>query len=501
MFDFQPGLVLPQIYLVLFGVLALIVGLASAPDGWLWHSLTPAAMAIVGLLLAIEAQGALLFVVLPKARTMAVSQFGGALSIDAAGAMFGLVALLSVLWAAVMSLAELQNRFKGQGLFYCLLLIVAASAVTAPYASSLAGIFLCVTAVTLTSAALLSVRVSGNPHPPLPFALLLSAITLIAALGVAVTVTDRVMVSSNMADIGVRLQLGSYEAGPVFRALVLIVSCIALGGPLWLLLPGSVAAARRTQLSALPALFIAAPAAGIGMLLRLFSMAPQSGVISIRFLVALSLGGVAVGLWLAFRAKTLRSVVTGHALVLGAMSLAGIAAFASNPRVVSALAIRVQLMHLTAVCIGLAAAITVVVVAERFSGSSAFETVTGFTGRVGSVALGLVIGLLTLAGLPPTVGLPGRFELVTFSLSSATPAGRLMAWTIVAASVICLYYLFRVARLVFSHDSPDTINHKPHPAAVSLLWISVAIPVLLFALNGPLGRFLTHHSWMYYRLR
>ncbi len=501
MFDFQPGLVLPQIYLVLFGVLALVVGLASAPDGWLWHSVTPAAMAIVGLVLAIEAQGALLFGVLPKARSLAISQLGGAFTIDAAGAMFGLFALLCVLWAVVLSLADLQDRFKGQGRFCCMLLLLAAAAVSAPYASSLVGVFVSVIALALCIAVLASIRVAGNPHPPLPVALAVSFIALAAVLGYALWFAGRLMVSSSLADIGVRLDLGKYESGPVSWAFSLASVSAVLMGPLWLLLPGSAAALRRCQLSAFPALLLAAPAAGIGLLLRMFSMAPESGVMSAGFLTILAPVGSAVGVWQALRSRTLRALIAGHALTLLSFSAGAVAALASNPHTSGASAVRVDLLFLIAAALGVAGAITGIVHLERVSGSSAFEAVAGLGRKSPALVAGMSTALLTLAALPPTIGLPGRFELLGFMLRCGTLAGRLMAGAVVAASVISLYYLAGAARLIFAHDPLESSNHKLHPAVLSLLWLSAGMCVLLFVLIKPLGHFLAAHAWMYYRLR
>ena len=142
MSDFQLSLLLPQVFLLVFGLLALAVGLWSASDGWLWHSLTPGLMAVAGLLLAMYGQIAIVLWLLPRFRPLPVTQLSGALTIDAAGAAFGLLACLGTLIVVVMSMDHLSGDTRNQGEYYFLLLFACGAVTIIALAADLLIVYL-----------------------------------------------------------------------------------------------------------------------------------------------------------------------------------------------------------------------------------------------------------------------------------------------------------------------------------------------------------------------
>jgi NADH-quinone oxidoreductase subunit N len=104
----------------------------------------------------------------------------------------------------------------------------------------------------------------------------------------------------------------------------------------------------------------------------------------------------------------------------------------------------------------------VLLVANR-TGSEELESFRGLGRRAPMLALGFAIFLISLIGIPPTVGFAGKFQLflVAVNFESLGADGRLyhpLLWLAVVAAVntaISAYYYARVLKTMFFELGPE----------------------------------------------
>ena len=125
---------------------------------------------------------------------------------------------------------------------------------------------------------------------------------------------------------------------------------------------------------------------------------------------------------------------------------------------------------------------------EGVTGSEEVDSLRGMGWRHPLVAWSMVIFLVSLTGLPPTVGFYGKLLLFYESIDAG------LAWLAVVAalnSVVSLFYYFRVAKAMFLTAPEDSVR-TTQPAMSGFL-AALGVATVLFGLySEPLRRWADH---------
>jgi NADH-quinone oxidoreductase subunit N len=115
----------------------------------------------------------------------------------------------------------------------------------------------------------------------------------------------------------------------------------------------------------------------------------------------------------------------------------------------------------------------------------------GLSRRAPSLALCLLIFLLSLAGIPPLAGFFGKFYLFTAALNAEPHLG--MLWLVllaVAMSAVSLYYYLRVLKHAWVAESSDDTLIRVAPFTRVAVWLLAALVVLFGCVPGVLLRWI-----------
>ena len=115
-------------------------------------------------------------------------------------------------------------------------------------------------------------------------------------------------------------------------------------------------------------------------------------------------------------------------------------------------------------------------------GSEDIDSLKGMGWKAPIVSIAMVAFLVSLTGLPPTIGFYGKYLLFVEGVDAG------LGWLVVVAalnSVVSLFYYFRVAKALFLSE-PASEDPRPQPAFAGLLAALAALTVLGGVYNKPL---------------
>ena len=124
----------------------------------------------------------------------------------------------------------------------------------------------------------------------------------------------------------------------------------------------------------------------------------------------------------------------------------------------------------------------VVLYYEGVTGSSSIDSIKGFGPKAPLVSCVMVLFLVSLTGLPPTVGFYGKYHLFVAGYESG------LGWLVIVAalnSVVSLFYYFRIGKALFL-EAPSESTPKPQPAFVGFLTVLGVLTVLGMMYSEPL---------------
>lgn len=100
--------------------------------------------------------------------------------------------------------------------------------------------------------------------------------------------------------------------------------------------------------------------------------------------------------------------------------------------------------------------------------------------------------MLSLAGIPLTVGFIAKFYLVAAGVEGAAWT---LVWALIIGSAIGVYYYLRVVFAVTKRDAPDAVDVQPVWESVAAAAALGVVIVVLGVYVQPLVEFLRQHSW------
>jgi len=121
------------------------------------------------------------------------------------------------------------------------------------------------------------------------------------------------------------------------------------------------------------------------------------------------------------------------------------------------------------------------------TGKETFESLNGLGFKAPAISIAMVVFLISLAGVPPTVGFFGKWRLIQAVWEMPGGGYGWLLLCLVLNSVVSLYYYMRVAKHLF-FEEPSEQSITPQPAFVGLMLVLAAMNIVFMLYAGPLLR-------------
>ncbi|MBN1188318.1 MAG: NADH-quinone oxidoreductase subunit N [Dehalococcoidales bacterium] len=459
----------PEISLVCFAVLVILVDLFIRQKGWL------AVLSIVGLLVS-----ATLSSVIWNGTEQAL--FNGMLAVDNYAVFFKLL-FAGIAILVILASSDYISRFRRfQGEFYALILLSTLGMMLMASTTELISLFVSLELVNLSLYALVGfLKEEKSGEASLKYLLLSAVASAILLFGMALVfgLTGK----TQLGDIARSIQAISSTEVLENPALILGILMMLAGFgfkiamvPLHMWVP-DVYEGAPTPVTAY--LSVGSKSAGFAIILRVFYSAfslPQNisldwGLV-LAILAALSM---TAGNVIALQQENIKRMLGYSSIAQAGYILVGMAAVALSP--VSSTAAQSSILFFLAAysLTNLGAFIAIIAISNKINS----DEIKGFSGmgkRSPLTAIALTLCLISLIGLPPAAGFMAKFYIFSTAVQYD------LLWLVVVAvinSVISAYYYLRVVKVMWM-DQPASTENIEASSRLRLALFLCCLGVLLF---------------------
>ena len=227
-------------------------------------------------------------------------------------------------------------------------------------------------------------------------------------------------------------------------------------------------------------LSVASKAAGFAVILRVFYGSFSSEILSIEWSMIFAIMAVlsmAIGNFVAIAQKNMKRLLAYSTIAHAGYIMMGLTVVSSrmdNFTLDGPAGVVFYLIGYAAT--NLAAFVAVIAISNK-TGSDSIEDFAGMGKRSPALAICLAIALVSLTGIPPTVGFMAKLNVFTSALNGG------LWWLVLAgtiSSVVSAYYYFRVIKVMYLSDPLENVRIKVDP----MTSIALAIPVLAVVVFG-----------------
>ncbi|MBN1475866.1 NADH-quinone oxidoreductase subunit N [Candidatus Sumerlaeota bacterium] len=424
---------------------------------------------------------------LPMFRAERVA-FSGLLVIDPLAVLFKVIALISVILVALLSISHRPLRGFHEGEYHTLLLFFAVGLMFLVGAAHLLMIYLALEMVSL-AAYLLTGHLKLDPRSSEAalkyylFGALCSGLFLYGA-----SILFGLTGTLHLDGIAEAVRASGLSAA-LLAALVLML--IGLGFkiamvPFHLWAPDAYEGAP-TPITAL--LSVASKAGGFAVLLRVLAVAfplealDWQPMLWVLCVVTMSLGNV-----IAVRQGNIKRLLAYSSIAQAGYVLVGVVLMRQTPAGLPS-----AMIYLIAYLFMNIGAFAVVIVVSNALGSDKIEDYRGLARRAPLASASLAVFLVSLTGIPPLAGFIGKFYLFAATIDAHA---YWLAVIMGVNSVVAAFYYFRVVRAMYldAGKSEEPIGTaRPLQVAVGVTLLGTFVigvwpqPFLLFAAALPLG--------------
>lgn len=223
----------------------------------------------------------------------------------------------------------------------------------------------------------------------------------------------------------------------------------------------------------------ASKAAGFVVILRLFVVAfPALSVHWTTVLAVLAALTMTVGNLIALTQKNIKRLLAYSSIAHAGYAMIGVVAY-------SQLGAASTIFYLIAYILTNLAAFGIVAAFGRVAGSDEISAYRGLSRRNSSLALGMLVSFLSLAGMPPFGGFIAKVLVFTAAIQNG------YIWLAVVGvlnSIVGLYYYLNVLKVVYLYrmEGEDEEHHpvalsRPYGISLTLLMIGIILLGVLFA--------------------
>ncbi len=231
-------------------------------------------------------------------------------------------------------------------------------------------------------------------------------------------------------------------------------------------------------------LAVASKAAGFGVLLRFLGVlfmgdaveavrayGDQVGaLIALLAAVTMTLGNLA-----AVRQESVKRMLAYSSVAHAGYVLVGVAAM-------STAGLEAAMFYLVAYYLMNLGAFGFLLYLSGETGEETYDSLNGLGFKAPVASISMVVFLISLTGLPPTIGFMGKLELI----KAVWLDYGWLALLLLLNSVVSLYYYMRVAQHLFLKEKPAQETVRPQPGFVGLLAVLAVLNVILLLFSKPI---------------
>jgi len=470
----------PELILLTTGIVVLIVDFVwreDAPDGP--KSRWVPALALVGLGLALLAT--FLLWGTPPTPVLAM------MAVDPFALFFKVIAISTVMLVILAAIPWLRGRTPYRGEFYALLVFAALAICLASAGTDLISVYLAMEFLSITSYVLAGyLRGDKKSNEAGIKYFLYGAVTSAAMLyGMsllygATGTTDLYSISRLLLVGGTGDRLGWLAVAALIPLLAGFSFKIVLA-PFHQWAPDTYEGAP-TPVTAF--LSVGSKAAGFAILMRvLLTALPyfRWDIGWMAFLIALSIISMLLGNLIALRQTNIKRMLAYSSIGQAGYIAIGFICLTTNTES-AFLGINGSLFYLFAYLFTNLAVFTAVIAFESATGSSEISDYRGLVRRAPVIAGVLLIGLLSLAGIPGTAGFLGKFFVFGAAIQFNTTQTLVLAVVGVVTSVVAAFYYLNVVRQMFFEQAEEGAGPVQVPWSLKVGLAVTAAGILIVGL-------------------
>jgi NADH-quinone oxidoreductase subunit N len=460
----------PELILLLTGIVVLVVDLA-------WRDEAPSegeaprakktiwvpALALVGL------AGALLATILlwgtPPTTVLAM------MAVDPFALFFKIIALVCVMLVILAAVPYLQDRTRYRGEFYALLVFAGLAISLASSGIDLISIYLAMEFLSITSYVLAGYLRDDRKSNEAGIKYFLYGAVTSAAMLYGMSLLYGATGTTKLSLIAQLLTFG--QESIQWLAVAALVPLLAGFAFKIVLAPFHQWAPDTYEGAPTPVtafLSVGSKAAGFAILMRvLFTALPSFrwDIGWMAFLMALSIISMALGNLIALRQSNIKRMLAYSSISQAGYIIIGVICLVLNAEG-AFLGVNGSLFYLFAYLFTNLAVFTAVIAFESATGSSEIADYRGLVKRSPVMAGVMLVGMLSLAGIPGTAGFLGKLFVFGSAIQFNTTQTLVLALVGVLTSVIAAFYYLNVVRQMFFEPADEEAEQVTLPAGLKV---------------------------------
>ncbi len=474
----------PELILLLTGIVVLVVDLAWRDDSSSDEEAPRARKTIWVPALALVGLGAALLATIllwgtPPTTVLAM------MAVDPFALFFKAIALVCVMLVILAAVPYLQDRTRYRGEFYALLVFAGLAISLASSGIDLISIYLAMEFLSITSYVLAGYLRDDRKSNEAGIKYFLYGAVTSAAMLYGMSLLYGATGTTNLSLIAQLLTFGEETVQSLaVAALVPLLAGFAFKivlAPFHQWAPDTYEGAP-TPVTAF--LSVGSKAAGFAILMRvLFTALPSFrwNIGWMAFLMALSIISMALGNLIALRQTNIKRMLAYSSIAQAGYIIIGVICLVLNAEG-AFLGVNGSLFYLFAYLFTNLAVFTAVIAFESATGSSEIADYRGLVKRSPVVAGVMLVGLLSLAGIPGTAGFLGKFFVFGAAIQFNTTQTLVLALVGVLTSVIAAFYYLNVVRQMFFEPAGEGAEQVALPAGLKVGLVVTAVGILVIGI-------------------
>jgi len=381
------------------------------------------------------------------------------MAVDHFALLFKMIATLTVGLVVVASVPYLQERTPYRGEFYALLVFAALAICLASSAINLISVYLAMEFLSITSYVLAGYLRGDTKSNEAGLKYFLYGAVTSAAMLYGMSLLYGATGTTDLAGIAQALTVG--DGNLQWLAVVAIILLLAGFGFKMVLAPFHQWAPDTYEGAPTPVtafLSVGSKAAGFAILMRVFLTALYDfrggehvflgGIGWMGFLMSLSIISMLLGNLIAMRQTDIKRMLAYSSIAQAGYIIIGVIAIATDESNAFQ-GVNGTLFYLLGYLFSNLAAFIAVIAFENATGSTAIADYRGLVRRSPVLAGVLLVAMLSLAGIPGTVGFMGKFLVFGAAIRVGLSQTLILAIVGIVTSVIGAFYYLNVVRYIF----------------------------------------------------
>ncbi len=404
------------------------------------------------------------------------------MAVDHFALLFKIIAILTVGLVVVASVQYLQERTPYRGEFYALLVFAALAICLASSAINLISVYLAMEFLSITSYVLAGYLRGDTKSNEAGLKYFLYGAVTSAAMLYGMSLLYGATGTTDLAGIAQTLTVGDPQMQ--WLAIVAIVLLLAGFSFKMVLAPFHQWAPDTYEGAPTPVtafLSVASKAAGFAILMRVFLTALydfRGGIGWMAFLMSLSIISMLLGNLIAMRQTNMKRMLAYSSIAQAGYIIIGVIAIQSVEGATFQ-GINGTLFYLFGYLFSNLAAFIAVIAFENATRSTTIKDYKGLVHRSPVLGGVLLIAMLSLAGIPGTVGFMGKFLVFGAAIQVGLWQTLTLAVAGIITSVIGAYYYLNVVRQVFFEAADEGAAPIAVPAGLKVGLALTAAGILL----------------------